>query len=1173
MSAVSSLNTNPVFPIDSSRRTLDQKILADSWDYGLLRNHLLSKSFDSLDPKTKEDITYFILQCRFNRKGIFFVALNEKDKYVLKKLLKMGFDLNAPDPVDGLPIFYACESDWAYRFLKKSGANLDLRNERNQHLWEHLSELSKTNENNYTENWIIQDLLKDKLTPEWLEQFELSKRDTLHYYHFSLFEESGCLFIPVSETNTVFGKLVDMPVLPLVRQNGEPLVPNGEESRKILRALIFGDNSSVSISRNNIRKIAIDYLCSLIPVNSYEIGTQRDCILVNELLNETDFDNMLMLLSLLKDRPIIYSLVEKYKQPRDMIRESILSCATKNQIPIWQAVGEYEKKAFSRFTHSPVQELLKIEISPNESDPGNGQHSLFVHSFCLSSMRCLLNHRSIDFNKTDDSGLTALDYLVKCLIESESIRQIQLVNLELLFESWIPLKTNDPEFEFANSLLGNTVAAIILYCFLKNPHPKAKSAFAREFLGKQFKETIWKLASDRTIAETMMPYLLKEIHPTTQINDPNVVWMCRKLHREYQVAGSNKEWELPNLIPNLVSIYPAIPYFLNSEEYAEEREKGKSALESLNFVIQNSPFNAAIQGRKSRTSVNDTLLNDSSTLRTQLAARYFISPEEIDKININLRSCLLKAVAHIDRTYESYFPDRPIFSLYFDLLFFHKETPDLPPLLSLEDAISVIESCCQDDIRELGTFLWNHPTYMEYFSLHYLRTMRLDIRSGGRHLHSFREILFPFISSSNENVTFEDDSDFELNEVHYKFSITVMKVMKMTGEFIKQLGRTFLFKSAESAFWDAYKICKPGEGIQAFAKEAEVTRTYRMHGEFKSPIHEPVGVFLVDEIEVELPDLPLKKLRDRYLVYHYRASPDYFDYLHDCTLSNDTFREGRYRLLHDTIVQVKRRIHPFLADLYHNESQQREYLPLRDLYLNSSTTGGAGRLDHWIQSILYPNARASGIADVADVHLFRQFVMDNQPRHFRNPRVFSDISPILFYKIESTERFVKPIVLFQTNALSSLMLVDMLILAYRNHQLHQTDWRNEAHLESFAEELVWGFAMILQIYTQKEFEECRQFVLHAGVDWKRAARQLFFWIEPHGESGYIDWMTRNQVPQGLYDEKTEVRVSSVDCRNFSPEKGFSANRIDNDIGPFNGPLCLTEMEKAWWIVTTFAALK
>ncbi len=95
----------------------------------------------------------------------------------------------------------------------------------------------------------------------------------------------------------------------------------------------------------------------------------------------------------------------------------------------------------------------------------------------------------------------------------------------------------------------------------------------------------------------------------------------------------------------------------------------------------------------------------------------------------------------------------------------------------------------------------------------------------------------------------------------------------------------------------------------------------------------------------------------------------YFHYLHEPQLNPEQFQKAREVMLHDLFVLARHGIvYTALADLFHNLEQiedradQGQYLPLIDIFRDGRRRG-AGRLTGWIESVNYPNARKSGLAD------------------------------------------------------------------------------------------------------------------------------------------------------------------------------------------------------------------
>ena len=125
------------------------------------------------------------------------------------------------------------------------------------------------------------------------------------------------------------------------------------------------------------------------------------------------------------------------------------------------------------------------------------------------------------------------------------------------------------------------------------------------------------------------------------------------------------------------------------------------------------------------------------------------------------------------------------------------------------------------------------------------------------------------------------------------------------------------------------------------------------------------------------------------------------------------------------------------------------------------------------------------------------------------------------------------------------------------------DWQNSTVTQKLAEELKQSHAELIQAATGEEIEQCQNFSENGPFDWNRMAKQLLFWLQNNDE-GYLGWLKKGELPKELYPCDVSIDLSEVD--NWDPETGFSTNG-EKDIGPANGPLCLTEFEKMAYATT------
>ena len=150
---------------------------------------------------------------------------------------------------------------------------------------------------------------------------------------------------------------------------------------------------------------------------------------------------------------------------------------------------------------------------------------------------------------------------------------------------------------------------------------------------------------------------------------------------------------------------------------------------------------------------------------------------------------------------------------------------------------------------------------------------------------------------------------------------------------------------------------------------------------------------------------------------------------------------------------------------------------------------------------------------------------------------------------------------FQMYGLSNIFLVSMLLATKRHIDNGRLNWKDEDFLTSFAAELELFFSAISATYSERDLEKFRHFASNSGIKWKRMARQIAFWCDT-SDNGYRSVMNEfGTIPKGIYERRADVSTFQYPIPNYNPLRGFETNG-EPDIGAYNGPLGLTEFEKA-----------
>ncbi len=479
-----------------------------------------------------------------------------------------------------------------------------------------------------------------------------------------------------------------------------------------------------------------------------------------------------------------------------------------------------------------------------------------------------------------------------------------------------------------------------------------------------------------------------------------------------------------------------------------------------------------------------------------------------------------------------------------------------------------------DDMVHINRYLFANPAFMRMLVEDYMHAKAISILPGGGAKTNYGITIFPLMQKMGDLLQLPSYSH-HLPVWHRTlldaFKERIRPIPTETLQIpdcasVRLYGRTAVVTSENGCH--AFKFLRQGEKYDYFAQEHSVCQAFRAIAEqFNSLIIDPVGVYAVRQLPLALHPFQqeLGGLNHRF-VFHYKAHPDTYVYLQD--VPAEKYGEAREKTLHEAAKLIQLGIYPDLAAMFHNHQQSRRYVLLVDVMvrlIHNSTpdsmfkpAGGAGRLETPFVKTKYPNARLTGMTDLRDALLYYgegNMVKDS----------IEDMRGVGF-KDRGTVKYF-----YQMNALSSVLLIDMLILAERYMKEGSLQWTNEAMNERFGRELAEGFAYLFASYSGQEQQPSLRFALQSGIDWTRAARQIAFWLDT-GDEGYPAWVDRKQVPPGLYEDHIDIEVDMTRALNFDRPNGFRTNG-SQDIGVYNGPLALDQFEKAMHLLFNAIALR
>jgi hypothetical protein len=477
-----------------------------------------------------------------------------------------------------------------------------------------------------------------------------------------------------------------------------------------------------------------------------------------------------------------------------------------------------------------------------------------------------------------------------------------------------------------------------------------------------------------------------------------------------------------------------------------------------------------------------------------------------------------------------------------------------------------------NDMVFFNRYIFEHPELMNQIIQEYMKVKEITIKSGGGSISNHAEFVVHLILNLG-NVLHVPEFTFQLpswqNRLIKAFNQTLSPVVKETLDLSQEaqvwwLGRTAIVSGKEGC--EAFKFLKKGEKYDYFSQEHSVSMAFNeLAGKFRSEFIKPIGLYAIKQLPPALAHYRQQLGSGQpAIVYHYKALPETFEYLQD--LPPEKYAAARSCSLHDAAKMVRMGIYPDLAAMFHNNEQGRKYTLLIDLmvllireYKGSfyAFEGGAGRLDQPFQKIFFPNMRASGLTDLRDASLL--YGRENSLSY-----EIKDMEGLQNIKNDATRYFC------QMHALSNVLLVDMLITSQRYIKDGLFQWQNDLLMKRCGNELAEGFAYVTASYSGKPYEKSLHFALQCGIDWTRASRQIAFWLD-NGPNGYPAWVVQGEIPSGIYEDSIEVRIDVSKVENFDPVRGFSSNG-HQDIGAYNGPLALTEFEKAMYLLFNAVAL-
>lgn len=471
-----------------------------------------------------------------------------------------------------------------------------------------------------------------------------------------------------------------------------------------------------------------------------------------------------------------------------------------------------------------------------------------------------------------------------------------------------------------------------------------------------------------------------------------------------------------------------------------------------------------------------------------------------------------------------------------------------------------------------AVFYW--PEHFKFIIDNRFRLESLDISDGGNGIGSWVNTVEAFLKKmrSSEGSTAFADAYKEATEASNPTPRSLLLPQLIEGwVFERVLGRTLLFK--RNGIYRAIKLQRATESVDALWREHNIItlltseRGKLLFSEecpdgFMTKWPTPVEVCHIKELPLNLQahiKMPIA-VKDRSLyAYVYEFPNDhYFRYLHDPTLKVEEFTWARKAMLHDLFALARHGIvYTALADLFHNlefrveRGDEGQYLPLVDLFKIQVGRMGAGRLMGIWGAVEYPNARASGLAD-PDTHLISNLManLSETPLREREQKGVDGLEHYLF-----------------AHFFSCYLLVDQLIMGRR--AFSTMNWQDEEYVNELGKQMANGMGMALAAFTNLPLDTVENFVQKGGLDWKKLARQMCFWMR-NDSQGYVPHIKAGRIPQSIFEDVTCTMANSKDLRGWSDSHGFMLKDGVPDSGPVNGQHLIKEGERSWYVMALFS---
>jgi hypothetical protein len=405
--------------------------------------------------------------------------------------------------------------------------------------------------------------------------------------------------------------------------------------------------------------------------------------------------------------------------------------------------------------------------------------------------------------------------------------------------------------------------------------------------------------------------------------------------------------------------------------------------------------------------------------------------------------------------------------------------------------------------------------------------------------------------------------------------------------FKSLLGRTMLFSIDGEDELIAIKVQKKGELKSDLAKEFNMgfylnqnKQRLGLKSKLPTPLAQysvPLNVVLncIDD-SVDSATFRALIIEDKTIeIYAYKASEDYFTYLHEKDQTLEELNQAVKTNVHDLFMLLRDGIvFPQLADLFHTQynkearSDKGRYQTLVQLLRDNQFD--MGRIDKWKKAVEFINLRRSGLADLGDSMPLIDLL---NPSDFTQ-NYYTELLTGGFHQTYINRDTGKAHSLFTNkrnnfgnylhiNIIAEYLLVVQLAIGYYANKVnHSMSEKDQQELWQELSLLMFDCcAEVINIMTGMPHNRALTH-LNQRVNYHTHALQTQFWMTP--DYSQLNKLTFNQKQKELYPDEQGYEI----CSKMIANVGLSEDGINQDLGDYNSTNPLRELEKLLFATVT-----